>query len=297
MGGRLSAKVNLIAFLKEEIAKPNATMKVSGFIPCFNNAGTILEAIEGMRNQSIALEEIYVVDDGSSDDSVARVRKAGIEVMENKENLGRGATRRTGMERARNEFVLCCDATNRLESAFLEKALKHFENEKIASVSGRIIGEKPKNAVDRWRGRHLFKEEFDFPGAGPDIMLITYGTLMRRSPTLEVGNFDQALRHTEDGELGGRLLAAGYEIWGDCDLLITSLVQNTLGEVLERYWRWYAGKEDRLSLATYWHDLKGSIRPMAASDLANGDWGCACISLLSPHYRFWKTFCNKLRGK
>ena len=73
--------------------------------------------------------------------------------------------------------------------------------------------------------------------------------------------------------------------------------QNTLFQVMERYWRWYAGKEEKLSLAAYWHDFKGSIRPMAASDLANGDWGCACISLLSPHYRFWKTLYNKLRAK
>ena len=272
-------------------------MKVSGFIPCFNNAGTILDAIEGMLSQSISLEEIYVVDDGSSDDSVARVRKAGIEVLENNENLGRGATRRTGMERADNNFVLCCDATNRLEPDFLKKALRHFENKKVASVSGRIIGRKPKTSVDRWRGRHLFKEEETFPEAGPDIMLITYGTLMKRSPVLEVGNFNASLRHTEDGELGDRLLAAGFEIWGDSNLIVTSLTHNTLLQVMERYWRWHAGKDEQLSLATYWHDLKGSIRPMAASDLANGDWGCACISLLSPHYRFWKTLCNKLRGK
>ena len=93
------------------------------------------------------------------------------------------------------------------------------------------------------------------------------------------------------------MLAAGYEIWGDCDLIVTSLTNNTLGEVLERYWRWYAGKEEKMGLATYWHDVKGSIRPMAASDLAKNDWPCALISLLSPHYRFWKTFCNKFRSK
>ena len=138
-------------------------MRVSGFIPCFNNAGTILEAIEGMLSQSISLEEIYVVDDGSSDDSVSHVRKAGIEVLENNRNLGRGATRRVGMKRANNNFVLCCDATNRLESDFLKKALRHFENKTIASVSGRIVGGAPKTSVDRWRGRHLFKEEENFP--------------------------------------------------------------------------------------------------------------------------------------
>jgi glycosyltransferase involved in cell wall biosynthesis len=279
------------------LAKPDDVVKVSGFIPCFNNAETILEAIEGLRSQSIPLEEIYVVDDGSTDDSVNLVRNAGIEVLVNKENLGRGATRRAGMKRANNEFVLCCDATNRLDSAFLEKAIHHFENDIIASVSGRIIGEKPKNAVDRWRKRHLFKEEAPRPGKGSDVMLITYGTLMLRSLVMEVGNFDASLRHTEDYDLGERLLAAGYELWGDGDLIVTSVESNSLRQVLERYWRWYAGKEEKLSLAIYWHDFKGSFRPMAASDLAERDWICACISLFSPHYRFWKTICNKLRSK
>ncbi|MBG29608.1 MAG: hypothetical protein CMI31_06355 [Opitutae bacterium] len=281
----------------ETSARPTGETKVSGFIPCFNNASTILESIEGMRSQSLPLKEIYVIDDGSSDDSVARVRKAGIEVLENNGNLGRGATRRTGIERANYNFVLCCDATNCLEPDFLKKALPHFENNQIASVSGRIVGRKPKTSTDRWRGRHLFKEEVDFPEAGPDIMLITYGTLMKRSAVLEVGNFNASLRHTEDGDLGDRLLAAGHEIWGDPDLAVTSLTQNTLFQVMERYWRWYAGKEEKLSLSAYWHDFKGSIRPMAASDLANGDWGCACISLFSPHYRFWKTLYNKLKPK
>ena len=284
MGSRSEQLLNL---------KPEA----SGFIPCYNNEDTIAEAIDGLKNQNTTLEEIFVVDDGSADASVEIARNAGVEVLVHPENLGRGAARRTGIKRAGNEFILCCDATNRLAPDFLDKALPHFENKKIASVSGRIVGGKPRNAIDRWRSRHLFKEEVNFPGAGPDVMLITYGTLMRRSPILEVGNFDATLRHTEDGELGNRLLAAGYEIWGDCSLMVTSLADNSLKQVLERYWRWYAGKDEPLSLANYWHDVKGSVRPMATSDLAKGDWCCAAISLLSPHYRFWKTLTNKFKRR
>ena len=250
-----------------------------------------------MRAQSHSLDEIFVVDDGSTDDSAVKIRDTGIEVLENGQNLGRGATRKRGMERAKNDFVLCCDATNRLEANFLQKALRHFGEKPIASVSGRIVGGEKRNFVDRWRGRHLFKEEVVFPEAGPDVMLITYGTLMRRTPVLEVGNFDESLRHTEDNDLGNRLLAAGYEIWGDADLTVISLVHNTLAQVLERYWRWHAGKEEHFSLTTYWHDLKGSIRPMASSDLAKKDWACALVSLLSPHYRLWKTILNKINKR
>ena len=297
MGSRPKSKNQFQGSSFRNAVKPICNPEVSGFIPCYNNAPSILKAIEGMQNQSLPLKELYVVDDGSTDNSVSLVRGAGIEVLENNQNLGRGATRKAGMERAKSDFVLCCDATNRLEPDFLKKALCHFENKVVASVSGRIVGEKPITSVDRWRGRHLFKEDVVFPAPGPDVMLITYGTLVKRAPIIEVGNYNAELRHTEDNELGLRLMEAGYEIWGDADLIVTSLVHNTLRQVLERFWRWNAGKNARLSLATYWHDFKGSIRPMAASDLANGDWGCACISLLSPHYRFWKTLCNKLKGK
>lgn len=276
---------------------PIDTPKVSGYIPCYNNASTIVDAIEGLRNQSMPVDEIFVVDDGSTDKSVKVTRETGVEVVVHSRNLGRGATRRDAMEKARHEFVLCCDATNSLEPDFLKKAIRHFKSEEVCSVSGRIMGKKPRSAVDRWRSRHLFKEQVVFPKSSQSKMLITYGTLMRRSSVLEVGNFNANLRHTEDHELGNRLLAAGHQIWGDSTLIVTSLVRNTLREIMERYWRWHAGKDEKFHLGTYWHDIKGSIKPMASTDLAQKDWICACISLMSPHYRFLKTIKNAVARK
>ena len=77
--------------------------KVSGFIPCYNNAPTILDAIEGLRKQSMPLSEILMVDDGSSDESVQLARETGIDVLTHSGNLGRGATRRNGMKKAKHD--------------------------------------------------------------------------------------------------------------------------------------------------------------------------------------------------
>ena len=149
--------------------------------------------------------------------------------------------------------------------------------------------------MNKWRSRHLFKEEVDF-GQKPQstTLLITYGTLLRKSHTLQIGNFNQDLRHTEDGELGQRLLAAGYSLLGYPQLKVFSLVENNLWEVLERYWRWYIGKNEQMNIHDYFHAIKASIKPMAQTDFTQGDWGCIPISLLCPHYCFAKTWLRKL---
>ena len=238
-----------------------------------------------------------MVDDGSTDTTRQKVENLCVELLSNERNRGRGYTRARALERAEHEFVLCCDATNLLENDFLEKALPYFEDSKVVSVSGHLRSLETQGASARWRSRHLFKEDIVPGPARPCNMLITYGTLMRRDPVMEVGNFDSTLIHTEDNELGLRLHAAGYKILGAPDAVIRSIAKPRLWNTLERYWRWYVGIEEKLSLWNYFHSIKASIRPMAQKDLANGDWVAALISLACPHYCMWKTLARKLGGR
>jgi GT2 family glycosyltransferase len=117
--------------------------------------------------------------------------------------------------------------------------------------------------------------------------LITYGTLMRRSAVLEVGNFDPQLRHSEDKELGERLLAKGYHIVFDPSVAVFCNVENSLGQVLERYWRWHAGSDEAISVHTYFRNVFFSLKCMACEDLKVGDPSSVLISLLCPHVQFW----------
>jgi cellulose synthase/poly-beta-1,6-N-acetylglucosamine synthase-like glycosyltransferase len=267
--------------------------RISAYIPCCNNEDTISESVQSLLKQSIRPTEVFIIDDGSSDSSAQVVREMGVEVLSNDSNRGRGYSRAKAMERAKHEWVLCCDATNSLEPDFLAKAMPYFEDPKVVSVSGLLRSSEIRGVTARWRSRHLFKEDVPPGPAEPCEMLITYGTLMRKPPVMEVGNYNRSLTHTEDNELGLRLYAAGYKIIGAPDPIIRSIAKPRFWKTLERYWRWHAGKTEKLSLRSYLHNIKASIRPMAQFDLAKGDWPAALVSLFCPHYCFWKTLFRK----
>jgi cellulose synthase/poly-beta-1,6-N-acetylglucosamine synthase-like glycosyltransferase len=270
---------------------------ISAYVPAYNNENTIEAAVRSLLNQTIAPDELFVIDDGSLDNTRIQASYAGVEVFSNGTNRGRGYSRAKAVELARHEFLLCCDATNTLEPDFLEKTLPFFKDSSVASISGHLRSSVVNGSVARWRSRHLFKEDISPGPPRPVNMLITYGTLMRTSAVKEVGNFNKTLFHTEDHELGLRLHSAGYKILGSPDAVIRSIAPATLWKTLERYWRWYAGVDEKVSIRNYLHTIKGSIRPMAEKDIANRDFAAALISLLCPHYCMWKSLSRKLAGK
>ena len=270
---------------------------ISAYIPCYNNEGTIEQSIRSILDQSIPPEEVFVVDDGSTDSTRQKTINLGIELLENKQNRGRGFTRNKAMERAKGELVLCCDATNILEKDFTQKVIPYFEDLKVSSVSGHLRSGNTKGVTARWRSRHLFNEDVKPGPARSNPMLITYGTLMRRELVMNVGNFDPNLTHTEDNELGLRLHAKGYKILGAPDAVVKSIAHPKLWKTLERYWRWNVGIDETLSIQNFVHNIKASIRPMAEKDIANGDWSAAVISLICPYYTTWKTITRKLSGQ
>jgi hypothetical protein len=57
--------------------------------------------------------------------------------------------------------------------------------------------------------------------------------------------------------------------------------------VLERYWRWNRA-HGRMQFATYLKQVKFSVMEMAREDLETADVGAALISLISPHYQYWR---------
>jgi len=266
-------------------------MKISAYIPCYNNRDTIEQAIESVHAQSRPVDELFVVDDGSRDGSGDVAASLGVRVIAQPANKGRGATRACAMEEARYEWVLCCDATQALGADFVKNAVSWLDDPGVAAVFGPITQKRAVGAVERWRGRHLFKEcpAATVHGAG----LITAGALVRASAVKAVGNFNPDLRYGEDFELGARLLAAGHDVICDPRLQVMSIARNTLWQVLERYWRWNTAPHGRMGFVDYLRQIVYSIKVMARADLRAGDPLAACISLVSPHYQFWVPLMTK----
>jgi glycosyltransferase involved in cell wall biosynthesis len=263
-------------------------MKVSAYIPCYNNSTTLRSTISSVLSQTIPVAEFFVLDDGSEDSSRQVAERMGVRVVHNEKNVGRGAVRARALEIATHDLVLSCDATNALPANFLEMAASWMGSDSVAAVFGRMVQEPGGSVLDRWRGRHLFKSNAECP-LNRRASLATGGVLMRRSSVLEVGNYDKKLRHSEDAELGERLLARGFEIVCDPDLKIVAKSRNGLGQLMERYWRWNVGKEERISWRGYLKQIVYSVKVMAAEDAKERDLPSVPISLLTPHYQFWRS--------
>jgi len=263
-------------------------VKLSAYVPCHNNAATLKSAVLSLLAQSVPIDDLFILDDGSTDGSGALADTLQVRVIHHPQNFGRGAARSRAMNEAKHELVLCCDATNVLPADYLQQALPWFNDAKVAAVYGRITQTDNSGVAQRWRGRHLY--QMNEPAQiTHKAKLATYGAVMRKSAVMAVGNFDPSLRHSEDAELGNRLLASGYDVVWDPKLPVISIEQNTMFEVLERYWRWNTAKHGPIGLRAYAKTIVFSFKVLARKDLRAGDPFSAFISLFSPHYQFWKS--------
>jgi glycosyltransferase involved in cell wall biosynthesis len=268
--------------------------KISAYIPCFNAHATLPLAIQSLKNQTVQPNEILVIDDGSREKlTIEQIAESeGVRLIRHEHNLGRGAARARAMLEAENDLVVCCDSTKALAEDFVEKAMLWLSDAKVAAACGKFVQPPAASAAERWRGRHLFK--IGIPLAfSRKALLSTAGAIVRKSTALSAGNYNENLRHTEDGELGQRLLDRGFDVIFDPELHVMATEHNSLWQVLERYWRWHAGTGEEIILRDYLRQIVFSIKVMAAQDLKCSDPLAAVISLLSPHYQLWKSLCAK----
>jgi len=262
-------------------------MKVSAYVPCYNARRTIREAVRSIADQTVSAAEIFVLDDGSSDGSAG---ESGVNVVRLKSNSGRGAARARAMAEALHDLVLGCDATVILDQNFLERALPWFSNDRVAAVFGRVNGGLTVGVADRWRERHLFQSALLLE-VRHHASLATGCCMVRKSAVEKVGGFNVALRAGEDADLGKRLLAAGFDVIFNPQLQATSLLSNSVMEVLERYVRW--NTINSMGTLGYLRQLNYAMKVMAVKDLKAGDPLGACISLLAPHCQFWRGFGSR----
>ena len=97
----------LLASIKTQ--KPKKYQKVSVIIPAYNEEETVAKVVEVVKNVSV-VDEIIVVNDGSSDNTEAEALKAGAIVINHETNKGKGQALYTGYQQAECDIIAFIDA-------------------------------------------------------------------------------------------------------------------------------------------------------------------------------------------
>ncbi len=251
-----------------------------------------------LRQQSVAIDDLFILDDGSSDETIAIIERciehSDIRLIKLNSNSGRGAARAQAMLHAQNDLVLSSDSGKYPSKDFFERALVWFADQKVAAVFGRLLTDETKSLAARWTARHLHM--CDRPGDfSRSALLATSCAVVRKSAVLAVGNYNPELTFGEDKDLGERLLRAGYAVIYDPAMTATELTKHSIDQALERYWRWHASPREKMSFYDYCRQILYSIKVMALKDLRKRDLLSALVSLFSPHYQYWRSMYENLR--
>jgi hypothetical protein len=114
-------------------------VQLSIVIVNWNGGADILQCLASLQACGwIAAAEVVVVDNGSEDDSVARIRRAfpSVLIIETGANLGFARAANIGWRQTRGEFVLFLNPDTCVPAGTLERALQYMRTHSEAGVMG-----------------------------------------------------------------------------------------------------------------------------------------------------------------
>lgn len=169
---------------------------ISCIIPVHNGQTYIAETIESVLQQSVPTDEVIVVDDGSTDNTVAICQRFGSRVRIVKQlNAGPAVARNTGISNASGQFITFQDADDLWTSEKNEVQLGAFADDPdlmlcVCHVENFLSPDVPTD-------QHL--PEFS-ARAKPMAGYTTPCLMARREAFDVVGVFNARLKHTDAGE-------------------------------------------------------------------------------------------------
>lgn len=201
-------------------------MQFSTVIPLYNKQKSVRRAIYSALDQQCALSgqhELIIVDDGSTDNSVAEVRRIQKEqsekniILHTQTNAGVSAARNKGVELASNEYITFLDADDTYEVNFyqeLTELANKFPDACALGTAYRHINtnngtKRNANIVGLSDQQQQILDNYFYSAAFGDLPVISSSICIKKSSLLAIGGFPENENMGEDQAVWSQLALNG----------------------------------------------------------------------------------------
>ena len=223
-------------------------MKISVIIPTYNEEKVIGKCLESLSKQTYKDLEVIVVDDGSTDETLSKIK--GIKVLK-EEHKGPGAARNLGAKEAKGEILVFVDADMTFEPDFIEKLVEPI-------ISGKTKGTFSKDEyVSNWENiwarcwniNEGWEPKRRHPKGYSDKQKVFRAIL--KSEFEKVGGFDVTRGYNDDWSLSEKL---GYKAEVVSGAVFYHKNPDNLGEIYEQA-KWVAKRKYKLGIFGIFYNL------------------------------------------
>jgi GT2 family glycosyltransferase len=210
-----------------EVPRPAAAAGLALIVPAFNAANYLPRLMRTAHAQLVPFDEIWVYDDGSTDDTARVARELGAQVVRGATNRGPSHGRNVLAQASRAKWLHFHDADDALLPEFTKATRPYMVLDRHDVV---LFDYETR---DNESGMHRYVRRFDWTELDRDPIrfaiveqINAIHGLYRRDTFLAVGGFDTAKRLDEDPDLHLRLALAGCRFAGSPDVQVINYLRS-----------------------------------------------------------------------
>ncbi len=227
-------------------------LSVTVLIAAYNEENVIARTLESLGASRHPLTELLVIDDGSSDDTAARVRAVAARDprvrLLSQDNSGKSGALNNGLRVATGDLVVTVDADTLVSPDSVGNLVRHFALDttgRLAAVAGVVrVGNRDLNLLTRWQSleylTQISVERAAHDALGAITIVPGACAAWRRGAVMSVGGYSEDTL-AEDCDLSLSLHRAGWRVTQDDEALAFTEAPATLDDLLKQRVRWTFG--------------------------------------------------------
>ena len=247
--GTLIFKLKIKAIKRKSI---NYHPFVTILVPAYNEEKVIADTVKNLLQQNYDNYEILVIDDGSTDTTSAQVwnliaqnphRDCRIILQANK---GKAAALNYGISESEGEIIMCVDADSKLNLNAIQNGVRHFVDAKVGAVSGFVrVGRTSSTLLKFQDLEYSITLNFTRPAlalTGSVTIVPGPAGMFRKEVLASIHGYNEDRDiFAEDADLTIRLLAHGYKVTSESQMISYTEAPQNLKALLRQRYRWNRG--------------------------------------------------------